>query len=391
MSPRILILNYEYPPLGGGAANALYYLLREFAASDGIKVDLVTSSPDGRFEITEPAGNVSIHKLAIRKTNRHYWTQPEILDYSVRAARYARRLVDTTDYDLCHAFFAIPCGAIAYGLRGRLPYIVSLRGSDVPGFNSRFNWMNAGLKPAFRRVLAGASAVQANSEGLMKLAHLTSPDTPIDIIYNGVDCRQFSPAGSASGSSEENVAAKLVSVCRLIGRKGIDDLIRALPAIKAGLGPVELTVVGAGNLKDSLSALAESEGVGRDITWLGAVDHDELPAIYRRSDLFVLPSHFEGMSNALLEAMASGLPVVVTATGGADELIDGNGLIVGAGDSGALGRAVIDILGDASKGRAYGARSREIANRFSWGNVARQYLKTYEQVMGKSMELNSRG
>ncbi|MDP1809411.1 MAG: glycosyltransferase family 4 protein [Actinomycetota bacterium] len=388
MSPRVLILNYEYPPLGGGAANALYYLLREFAASSEIRVDLVTSSSDGRFAITELAGNVSIHKLAIRKANRHYWTQPEILDYSVRAALYARRLVDRTDYDLCHAFFAIPCGVIAYGLRGRLPYIVSLRGSDVPGFNNRFNWMNAALKPAFRRVLKSASAVQANSEGLMKLAHLTSSDTPIDIIHNGVDCRQFSPAehrNPVGRSKLENAAARLISVSRLIGRKGIDDLIRALPAIKESLGPVELTVVGEGNLKDSLSALAESEGVGRDVTWLGAVDHDGLPDIYRRSDLFVLPSHFEGMSNALLEAMASGLPVVVTATGGTDELIDGNGLIVSAGDSGALGRAIIDILGDDDKRRAYGAGSREIASRFSWGNVARQYLKTYEQVIGKSI------
>jgi len=386
MTPRVLILNYEYPPLGGGAANALYYLLREFASLDEIKVDLVTSSPDGGFELVELADNVSIHKMAIRKANRHYWTQKEIIDYTVKASRYVRRLVDGGSYDLCHAFFAIPCGAMAYRLRGRLPYIVSLRGSDVPGFNNRFNWMNAALKPVFKRVLKGAAAVQANSGGLKELAHLTSPDTPIDIIFNGVDCRQFAPASRSFGSRP----LRLLSVCRLIGRKGIDDLIRALPAVKTSLGSVELTVAGAGNLKAGLSALAVSEGVAQDIKWLGAVDHDDLPEIYRRSDLFVLPSHFEGMSNALLEAMASGLPVVVTATGGADELIDGNGLVVKAGDSAALGRAIVDILGDDDKSRVLGARSREIANGFSWQNVARKYLQTYREAIGGSLRLGAR-
>lgn len=385
MTMRVLILNYEFPPLGGGAANALHYLLREFTDSDEIEIDLVTSSPDGRFEVSEPAGNIYIHKMAIRKKNRHYWTQPEILDYTVKASRYARRLVDGKHFDLCHAFFAIPCGAMAFQLRKRLPYIVSLRGSDVPGFNSRFDRMNVVLKPVFKRVLKAASAVQANSEGLKNLAQSTSPDTPIDIIHNGVDCRQFSPVARTIGSGPR----RLITVCRLIGRKGVDDLIRALPAVKETFGPVELTVAGEGNLKESLSALAESEGVAGDIKWLGAVDHDALPDIYRQSDVFVLPSHFEGMSNALLEAMASGLPVVVTATGGVEELIDGNGLVVKAGDSKALGRAIIEILDD-DTGRLYGARSREIANSFSWESVAGKYLKTYRLAIGQSISAEAR-
>lgn len=377
MRPRVLILNYEYPPLGGGAANALSYLLREFAALDEMDYDLVTSSPDGRFEIVELADNASIHKMAVRKANRHYWTQKEIIDYTFKASRYARRLLDGKSYALCHAFFAIPCGVMAYRMRGRLPYIVSLRGSDVPGFNSRFNWMNAALKPVFRQVLKGAAAVQANSEVLRNLAHQTSAGIQIDVIHNGVDCRQFTPMTRSFGARP----LRLLSVCRLIGRKGTDDLIRALPAVKKGLGPVELTIAGEGNLKESLSALAASEGVAQDIKWLGVVDHDDLPAIYRGSDLFVLPSHFEGMSNALLEAMASGLPVVVTDTGGAIELIKGNGLVVKAGDSIALARAIIEILGSHDGGIAFGARSREIAGTFSWENVARQYLQTYRRVI----------
>lgn len=387
MTLHVLILNYEYPPLGGGAANALYYLLREFSSLSDVKVDLVTSSPDGKFELARLSDNVSIHKMAIKKKNRHYWTQREIIDYSVKASRYARRLMDATHYDLCHAFFAIPCGVTAYRFRRRLPYIVSLRGSDVPGFNDRLNWMNIGLKPVFKKVLGSASAVQANSEGLKNLAYMTSPDTQIDIIYNGVDCAQFKPAPASDSTPEP---ARLISVCRLIGRKGVDDLIRALPAVKAGIGSVKLTIAGQGNLKESLMALAASEGVAQDISWLGVVDHDKLPDLYRQSDLFVLPSHFEGMSNALLEAMASGLPVVVTATGGVDELIDGNGLVVKAGNSAALGQAIIDILGNPDRCREFGLRSREIANNFSWENVAKQYLDTYRRAIGQSAQVQVR-
>ena len=105
---RVLVLNYEYPPLGGGAANALFHIVREFARNGEPVVDVVTSAPDGVFATERLSKNVTVHKLPVRKEQIHYWKQSEILDYSRQGLRYARHLTGERDYHLCHAFFALP-------------------------------------------------------------------------------------------------------------------------------------------------------------------------------------------------------------------------------------------------------------------------------------------
>src|SRR3990172_543670 len=193
MPSRVLLLNYEYPPLGGGGANATFYLLKEFAGLD-VDIDLVTTSAAAEFELDRLSDRVFIHKLPIKKASPHYWTQKEVAATFLASLRYANRLVEAKEFDLCHAFFTIPGGAIAYRLRRRLPYIVSLRGSDVPGFNPRFSRQYLFLQPVIRRIWAAASLVVANSSGLKELALKTKPDQSIEVIANGVDGEEFSPA-----------------------------------------------------------------------------------------------------------------------------------------------------------------------------------------------------
>ncbi len=127
---RILMLNYEYPPLGGGGSNACKYILNEFAKNN-IEVDLVTSSPSNTFETEKIGDTISIYKLPVNKKDIHYWTQREIISYSWKAKKFIDKLMTEKEYDVCHAFFGIPCGAIAYLFRRKMPYVVSLRGLDV--------------------------------------------------------------------------------------------------------------------------------------------------------------------------------------------------------------------------------------------------------------------
>ncbi|MBN2308374.1 MAG: glycosyltransferase family 4 protein, partial [Candidatus Hydrogenedentes bacterium] len=109
---RVLLLNYEYPPLGGGAANATAHLVREFTRYPALSMDIVTSSTGpGRVE---KAGGVAIHFLDIGKRGGlHHQSMRDLIAYSWRAYRYAARLLGRERYDLCHAFFGIPCGWIA--------------------------------------------------------------------------------------------------------------------------------------------------------------------------------------------------------------------------------------------------------------------------------------
>ncbi len=111
---KVLMLNYEFPPLGGGAGNANYYLLKEFARYPELKIDLVTSSASSSKE-EKFAANISIHYLNINKKGRQlqYQTNLNILIYTFKAFLFARKLAKNNHYNICHAFFGIPCGFIA--------------------------------------------------------------------------------------------------------------------------------------------------------------------------------------------------------------------------------------------------------------------------------------
>lgn len=373
MTVRVLMLNYEYPPLGGGAANATRYLLEEFAGRGRPTIDLVTSSPDGYRE-GSIADNVDVYRLDVGKRERHYWTQPEILRYSWKAYRKSRELGAKREYDLVHAWFGVPCGAVARALG--TPYLVALRGSDVPGYNDRFARQYVLLKPLIRRVWRDADAVIANSSGLRDLARETAA-VPIDVIPNGVAVDEFEPIYRDS----DRDLLRVLCVSRLIERKGIGALVDAVAHLDVDL---TVTIVGEGDLEDGLRSRARRRGVDDRVTFAGYVPHDRIHEYYERADVFALPSFNEGMSNTVLEAMAAGLPVVTTDTGGTDELIRDNGYVVRAGDPASIATALAAYADDRTLIRTHGENSRAIAEDMSWTAVADEYLATYERIRAEN-------
>ncbi|MFC1913749.1 glycosyltransferase family 4 protein [Chloroflexota bacterium] len=372
------MLNYEFPPLGGGAANACEYIIRDMAQK-GVEVDLVTSSPDG-YKTEQIGSSINIYKLAVDKKSIHYWTHREILTYSWKARIFIKSLMKQRKYSLCHAFFGIPCGAIAYLYRQNLPYIVSLRGSDVPGFNKRFSFQYVFLKPVIRRVWRNAEAIIANSDGLKELAQKTDPDCEMGIIYNGIDIKQFKPDENRKNGGK----LRVICVSRLIGRKGIDYLLQSIPRIKEkGGSPLELRIIGEGNQENQLKTLSRELGLEDTVSFAGYVEHSRLPVEYAASDIFVIPSFNEGMSNSILEAMACGLPIVATDTGGSKELIDGNGIIIPTGQIESITASLQALIEDSGKRTKMGRRSRQLAESLSWDKVTTAYINEYEKH-GKS-------
>ncbi len=368
---RVLMLNYEYPPLGGGAANATRYLLREFSERPELTVDLVTSSPGGYRE-ESPSATVDRYRLDVSKRDRHYWRQSEIARYAWKAYRKCRELEATREYDLVHAWFGVPSGVVARLLEP--PALVALRGSDVPGYNDRFAAQYVLLKPLIRRVWRDAAAVVANSRGLRELA-LETADVPIDVIPNGVAVEEFEPV------YHERDRLRVLCVSRLIARKGLGALVDAVAELAARGGlDVELTIVGEGELAGSLRTRAERRGVADRVTFAGYVPHDEIHRYYEAADVFALPSHNEGMSNTILEAMAAGLPIVTSDTGGTAELLGDNGIVVRAGDPTSIATALETYAADRDLLGRHGRESRSIAEEMSWTAVADRYLETYDEI-----------
>ena len=110
------------------------------------------------------------------------------------------------------------------------------------------------------------------------------------------------------------------------------------------------------------------------------IEHSQLPLYYNRADVFILPSLNEGMSNAMLEAIASGLPVITTDTGGVLELVKDNGFIVPKKNSEKISEALIKLIEDKDLCLEMGKKSREIAEKLGWDKVAGQYLEIYKKI-----------
>ncbi len=373
---KILMLNYEFPPIGGGAANANLRLLRQYADKGSPQVDVLTSAPEPGFVSEQFSRNVTIYKVGIHKKHLHFWRKVEVIEWLLKARRHYRRLLRENNYDLAHAFSGFPTGWLSYRTAGRLPYIVSLRGSDVPGRHARLQVEYKILAPVFRRIWRNAAALVACSEGLKKRALRFMTSASIDVIPNGVELDRFCPAGG----TEESETLRLLTVGRLTATKRIDMLIDAVEILHNGGRRICLTIAGGGQLEPQLRESVSGRGIRDVVKIAGRVDPKNMPLLYRDSDIFISASVQEGMSNAMLEAMASGLPIITTRCEGVEELIADNGVIVDGANAeeiaGAI-RALADIR-QARKDMAVAARSR--AEQFTWSRVAEEYLSLYEKL-----------
>jgi phosphatidylinositol alpha-1,6-mannosyltransferase len=372
---RILMLDNEFPPLGGGTGVVNYHFLKELAIYPDIVVDLVTSSRTRTIrEVEQFSERITIYKVPVDNRNIHHSSNIELLRYTWRGLIFSHMLLKQHRYDISFAFAGVPAGGISFALKrsAGLPYIISLQGPDVPGFEARYNYLYPFLRPFLRIVWRQAAAVTAISREHQRLAHKTTPELNIPIIYNGVETDAFYPAPKLAGPT------RLLCVGRLIERKGQQHLLRSFAALRAQLGDqnLHLTLVGTGDAEEGLRQQARDLGLTEAVTFKGFVSRAEMPEVYRQSSVFVLPSQSEGMSIALLEAMASGLPVVVTNTGGTEELVTQgqNGLIVQWADIESLTAALRLLAEDIELQQRMGAASRQMALQCSWSNITEQYL-----------------
>ncbi len=365
------MLNYEFPPIGGGAGQAHAALCREFTHHADLRVDVVTSGTASGVERESWGENVTLHRVGIRKADPHRWQRKEVLSWLARAKGPYRRLLATRNPQLVHAFFAFPSGWLCYRTRRRYPYLVSLRGSDVPGQNVRLQLEYKVLGPlVFKPIWQHAARRVACSEGLRQRALQFMPEAAIDVIPNGVDLTLFKPAPLTT----DKRPLRLLTVGRLSETKRVHLLIEAVAALHRQGCPVHLTVVGGGALHDSLQQQAHGLGLGKHIALQGRCEREAMSDLYRDHDLYVSATLQEGMSNAMLEAMASGLPIVTTPCEGLDELIGDNGRVV---EPAALCETLAALADDRPLRQHMALAARARAETFTWRAAAEAYRAIY--------------
>lgn len=261
-------------------------------------------------------------------------------------------------FDVIDAEFFFPDGpaAVALARHFGVPVSIKARGADI------HHW---GTAPATRAqvVAAGQAAdgLLAVSQAMRAdMAALGIPEERIRVHHTGVDLDRFAPRDRTLGKAHYHVAGPLVvSVGALIPRKGHDVVIDAV----ASLPGTTLLVAGEGPSRAALEAQIAARGVSDRVRLLGAVPHGDLPGLFAAADVMALASSSEGLANAWVEALACGTPIVITAAGGAGEVVtDAAYGRVAERTPQAFAAAIAAVLGDSPPPSAV----RAGAARFTW-------------------------
>lgn len=376
---KLLIFCYEYPPIGGGAGNALAHLIRAWAGN-GHQIALVTSGYRNLPE-EENSDGVKIIRLPVGRKHVGQGRLVEMLRYGMKSVSAGEAVYRTFQPDLAIAFMTLPSGLAPLKLHRcyGLPFVTELRGGDVPGFMPRsLGFFHFLAGSAIRSIWKNSASVIANSEGLASLAHRACPELRVQVMPNGVDTRFFSPVNLQKTAAEPK---RCIFVGRIVdSQKRIGRLIQAVGRIQG----LRLTVVGAGPDESRLKEQAERMVPGR-AEFLGWVKGEDLLTALRSSDVYVSASGWEGMSNSALEAMSCGLPLLLSDIPGHRELVvkEQNGFLFDSDSPNELEERIQSMISDPAALDRMGSASRKRAvEHFDWTKLATHHLNLYVQAAG---------
>lgn len=397
---RVLVVSATFPkpedPLSGG------FIHRQVAEliRAGVQVDVLVPIPRrlGFHSADEhyPNGLRRPETLVMGEVNATYVPYAHLphrlaAGTEVRSLRrallqYIRKEWPGRRFDLVHGQRLFPDGLVGRHLADalRVPAIASARGSDVHTHPRR----SAAVARQTRQTIEHCDQLTSVSHALAADVHkLGTPPLPIEVIYNGVDLSAFRPLGNVVRMRERLelplAGTGIGAVCRLAEPKGVMELLVAFERIYLSRPDVWLTIVGDGPLREALRLEATRRGIADRLHLPGSVAHRSVPEWLNALDVFVLPSHNEGLPNVVLEAMACGKPIVATTVGGIPEAaLDGvAGLLVPPRDIGRLAAALEELLSAPElRARLGAAGRRRVEECFTWSANTRRLFDLYERV-----------
>lgn len=388
---RVLIVSYEYPPLGGGGGIVFRDLAEELAHSIEVVVltsrrrDLPRYERSGRLEL--------VRTPVLMRSADATASLPSLLSFFPSSLRAGRRLFRERGFDLVHSSFAVPSGPSGLRLARRfgVPHVLSLHGGDVYDPSKPLSPHKTPLlKQTVRWVIHGSDRVVAQSQDTLRRAQEIYGARPIDCVPLAVRRPRFEPLRRAElglGLRDEDIV--LVTVGRLIARKGLDELL----GIVAGLADprLRLVVVGEGPARAPLEARARELGVGDAVRFVGFVSDERKWQILAASDLYVSTSLHEGFGIVFLEAMESGVPVVCYDRGGqADFVGEAVGRLVPFGESKRFADEIAVLASDAALRARLGAAARRVAAEYSVERYAERYRWIYDECLRRGYGADGR-
>jgi glycosyltransferase involved in cell wall biosynthesis len=350
---RVMLVGPVPPPHGGMANQTLQ--LERLLRSEGAIVERVEVNPPYR-----PAwiGRVPVVRAAAR-----------LLPYVVRLGRVAARS------DVVHILassgwswhlFAAP--AVWIGTWRGAPVVVNYRGGGAAEFFGRsMRWI--------RPTLVRCSAIIVPSPFLQRI--FAEHGFRAEVVPNVIDLARFAPADDSENAP--GAGPRLLVARNLEDVYDIGTALRAFAILRRSLPGARLWVAGSGPTRDALGDLARELGIADAVEFTGRLENERMAALYRRADLVLNPSLADNMPISILEALASGVPVVSTNVGGIPDLVtDGvTAVLVRPSDAEAMARETLRLLNDPERMRRQRRAGRELVRNFEWSEVRARLLAAY--------------
>ncbi|MEE8303283.1 MAG: glycosyltransferase family 4 protein [Candidatus Tectomicrobia bacterium] len=327
------MINYEYPPLGGGGGVINKLLAEELGTSNSIT--LITS----KFANQKPyerCNNVEIFRVQVCfRNNKNAATLLSMLSFFPTSFLVGRRLLQTRHFDVIHSLFVIPSSPSGFLLakKFRLPHVLSLLGGDIYDPSKRLSpHCTPLLHAAVEKIVNGSDVVVGMSSDIIGRAKMYYDITrDITLIPHSIERPAFTPqTRDHLGYASDDIL--LVTVGRLIPRKAVQDL---LVVVRELHNPkVKLLIIGDGPERSRLETDAKAWRISEQVDFLGNVSDETKFQILNISDIFVSSTQHEGFGLVFLEAMSVGLPIVTYNNGGHNDFLINNktGFLVNIND-----------------------------------------------------------
>jgi L-malate glycosyltransferase len=346
------------PPPSGGMANQTLQLARLLQEA-GVTVHLVQNNAPCRPALVERVRGL-----------RAGWRLPPYLWRLWRCAGQVDLLHVMASSGLAWYAFAAPALYVA-ALRGT-PVVLNYRGGGAQAFLARH-------ATRVRRLVERARAALIVPSGFLAQVFVRH-GMPAEIVPNVVDLSRFRPRGALAG--DPRGAPHLIVTRNLEDIYDVPTALRAFVHVRAAHAGARLTIAGSGPRRAALEALAAELGVGDAVRFSGRIDNERIADLYREADLLLNPATVDNMPISLLEAMASGVPIVSTDVGGVPFLVahGRQALLVPPRDPHAMAGAALRLLGDAALAQRLRCEGLAHAATFAWDKVRPRLFEVYARV-----------